>query len=177
MNEDNTQNLAARLAGGEEAAFAELYDRCADRLFRWLSLRIGSRDSAADVLQTTFLRAVKRRRRFRAVENPVSYLFQIARNEANRAMRNGRQAGRQSPPLEELFAVEGGHSRSDDEDAAVAALSRLDPDDRELVVLKIYAGLSFREIADVLDLPQGTVATRYRRALQSLRGWLAKQIQ
>ena len=55
------------------------------------------------------------------------------------------------------------------------ALGRLEADDRELVELKVFGGLTFREIADVTGLPQGTVATRYRRALESLRAWLAKQ--
>ncbi len=56
-------------------------------------------------------------------------------------------------------------------------LARLSEDDRELVELKVFVGLTFREIADVLGLPQGTVATRYRRALELLRPWLEKQIR
>ncbi len=62
-------------------------------------------------------------------------------------------------------------------EAIVAALARLSAEDRELVQLKIYAGLTFREIAQVTGRPQATVATRYRRALDSLRPWLAKQYQ
>src|ERR1044071_5388330 len=85
MSEPSMQQLAVRLARGEEAAFAELYDSFADRLHHYLTARLGSRDAASDVLQTAFLRAVKSRRRFRGVENPVAYLFQIARNEAMRA--------------------------------------------------------------------------------------------
>ncbi len=77
-------DLAARLARGEEAAFAELYDACADRLHHYLAVRLGSRDAAGDVVQATFLRVVKSRKRFRGVENPVAYVFQIARNEAVR---------------------------------------------------------------------------------------------
>jgi DNA-directed RNA polymerase specialized sigma24 family protein len=59
------QQLAVRLARGEEAAFAELYDASADRLHYYLTARLGSRDAASDVLQTAFLRAVKSRRKFR----------------------------------------------------------------------------------------------------------------
>ena len=84
--------LAARLARGEEAAFAELYDACADRLHHYVAARLGSRDAASDVVQSAFLRAVKSRRRFRGVENPVAYMFQIARNEAARLARSGRPA-------------------------------------------------------------------------------------
>ena len=90
MSDSPTQDaslkeLAARLARGDEAAFAELYDACADRLHGYLAARLGSRDTASDVLQSAFLRAVKSRRRFRGVDNPVAYMFQIARNEAARA--------------------------------------------------------------------------------------------
>jgi len=91
MSEPNPHDLAARLARGEEAAFAELYDACADRLHRYLTVRLGSQDAASDVVQAAFLRAVKSRRRFRNVENPIAYLFQVARNEATRAASNRRQ--------------------------------------------------------------------------------------
>jgi len=53
-------------------------------------------------------------------------------------------------------------------------LSRLDPELREIVELKFFAGLTFREIADVTGCPQGTVATRYRTALETMRSILAK---
>jgi RNA polymerase sigma-70 factor (ECF subfamily) len=168
-------DLAARLARGEEAAFAELYDASADRLYHYLAVRLGSREAASDILQNVFLRAVKSRRRFRRVENPVAYLFQIARNEAARAMRWKVAL---PLPADELFAATDDVQRHrEDAEIVAAALGRLTADDRELVELKIFAGLTFREIADATGLPQGTVATRYRRALESLRGWLAKQFR
>jgi RNA polymerase sigma-70 factor (ECF subfamily) len=63
--------MAARLARGEEAAFAELYDACANRLHSYLTARLDSRDRAAEVVQEAFLRAVASRRRFAKVENPI----------------------------------------------------------------------------------------------------------
>jgi RNA polymerase sigma-70 factor (ECF subfamily) len=162
--------LAARLARGDQAAFAELYDACADRLHGYLSARLGSRDAASDVLQSAFLRAVKSRRRFRGVENPVAYMFQIARNEAMRAVRK-RPVERLLPSHEQEYVL----PDAEDAEAIAAALQRLDEEDRELVELKVYGGLTFREIADVVGRPQATVATQYRRALESLRNWLTKQ--
>lgn len=166
------QSLAARLAEGDEAAFAELYDQCADQLHHFLVVRLGSCEAADDMLQNTFLRAVKSRRRFRTVENPVAYLFQIARNEAARQ----RRPTEKTLVADELFAfADRDRSVNDDAEVIAAALARLASEDRELIELKVYAGLTFREIADVVDRPQATVATRYRRALESLRGWLTKQ--
>jgi RNA polymerase sigma-70 factor (ECF subfamily) len=166
------KELAARLARGEEAAFAELYDACADRLHGYLAARVGSRDAASDVLQSAFLRAVKSRRRFRGVENPIAYMFQIARNEAARATGK-RRFVTHSLPAAEPFTES--NDSADDAEAVAAALARLDADDRELVELKIYSELTFREIATIVDRPAATVATRYRRAIESLREWLAKQ--
>lgn len=169
--------LAARLARGEEAAFAELYDSTADRLHHYLTARLGSRDAASDVLQIAFLRVVKSRKRFRGVENPVAYLFQIARNEAATWTRRRRTTSRPLP-ADEIFSARGDvFCERDDAEVVAAALERLSVEDRELVELKVFAGLTFREISDVVELPQGTVATRYRRALEALRPWVVKQLQ
>lgn len=168
-------DLAARLARGDEAAFAALYDACADRLYQYVATRLGSREAAADVVQSTFLRAVKSRRRFRGVENPVAYMFQIARNEALRA---AKKAGKRGKPVDERVPADGEtHSAYDDAEVVASALGRLSAEDRELVELKVFGGLTFQEVADVLRLPPGTVATRYRRALESLRPWLMKQMR
>src|SRR5438270_3313447 len=84
--------LAARLAGGDPVAFAELYDACADRLHPYLVARLGSRADADDVLQETFAHLARTRRKLAAVENLVAYVFAAARNEANRlASRRARE--------------------------------------------------------------------------------------
>jgi RNA polymerase sigma-70 factor (ECF subfamily) len=168
------KELAVRLARGDEAAFAELYDACANRLHAYLAARVGSRDAASDVLQTTFLRAVKSRRRFRGVENPIAYLFQIARNEAVRLARNHRPAIALANAAEP-FAQ--GTEDVGDAEAIAAAIAHLEPQDQELVELKIFAGLTFREIAAIVGRPPATVATRYRRAIETLRGALTKEFR
>jgi RNA polymerase sigma-70 factor (ECF subfamily) len=169
--------LAARLARGEEAAFAELYDACADRLHHCVAVRLGSREAAADIVQTAFLRAVKSRRRFRGVDNPVAYMFQIARNQSLRTAKRRRQDQHTLPAGKLFVAARDIQPEREDAEVAAAALAKLDAADREIIELKVVAGLTFREIAEVAGLPQGTVATRYRRALESLRGWLAKQFR
>ena len=171
------QQLAVRLARGEEAAFAELYDASADRLHHFLTARLGSRDAASDVLQSAFLRAVKSRRRFRGVENPIAYLFQIARNEAMRWAKRRRANDRPLMAAEVFAATGDAFGQQDDAEIVAAAMGRLTAEDCELIELKVFAGLTFREIADVTGLPQGTLATRFRRALESLRPWLAKQMR
>ncbi len=175
MLESDSQ-LARRLARGEEAAFAELYDACSQRLLRYLAVRLASPDQAADVLQAAMLRAVKSRRRFAKVDSPVAYLFQIARNEAARLAKRQARRPEQTLSTEQMSQLVDETSDSDNVETVLTALARLSMEDREVVQLKIYAGLTFREIAEAVGRPEATVATRYRRALDSLRPWLEKQM-
>jgi RNA polymerase sigma-70 factor (ECF subfamily) len=171
--------LADRLARGEPAAFAELYDACADRLHHYLTLHLGSTADADDVMQETFARLARSRKKLRGVGNLTAYVFAVARNEAARLkskqMRQRRALEAHPPPPDY------GETAFSDEAAALeaaetvrAALERLPKEQREIVELKAFGGLTLKEIADVTALPAGTVATRYRTALERLREWLTR---
>ena len=172
--------LSKRVARGDQAAFAELYDACADRVQRYLIVRLGSRHDADDVLQETFVRLARARRRLRKVENLVAYVFGVARNEAARWLRRKRRAGAEvsTSGTEALSreAVPDGIQAREAADLIAAGLDRLARQQREIVELKAFGGLTFREIGEVTGLPQGTVATRYRAAVGRLRGWLAREV-
>ncbi len=170
---------AQRLARGEPAAFAELYDACADRVHHYLVVRLGSRSDADDVLQETFVCLARTRRRLARVENVEAYVFATARNEAIRWLQRHARRGR----LREVLSRESLFHEAAREDAlafetaewVVASLARLSEDLREIVELKIYGNLTFREISEVTRLPQGTVATRYRSAMVKLRLQMVKE--
>ena len=89
------EHLAARLAVGDQAAFAELYQACGDRLHHYLTVRLGSRQDADDVLQETFVRLARNRGKLLSVDNLAAYVFTVARNESNRlAERRKHDGGR-----------------------------------------------------------------------------------
>jgi RNA polymerase sigma-70 factor (ECF subfamily) len=168
-----------RPAGDVRTAFARLYDSCADRIHHYLVVQLGSRADADDVLQETFLRLVRERGRLDSVENPVAYAFAVARNESlrfleQRSRKRGLPTHLAASDLFREAARDQGETRETAEWVA-AALARLEPALRELVELKIYGGLTIREIGEVTGLPQGTVATRYRKALDVMRSRMAKE--
>ena len=178
------ENLSQGLAQGDPAAFAALYDACAHRVHHYLVVRLGSREDADDVLQETFVRLARNRKRLGAVGNLAAYVFTVARNEAARLARRSRRdrragsAGQENLPLaEDLFCEAGGDEVQAREaaESVAKALAGLETPLREIVELKVYAGLTFREIAEVTGLPQGTAATRYRAALAKMRGWLVRE--
>src|ERR1700731_1906203 len=90
--------LGERLARGDRDAFAELYDTCADRCHHYLTIYLGSRDAADDVLQETFLRLAHNRKKLAGVEKLLAYVFTVARHEAARyGSRKTRDARRVAP--------------------------------------------------------------------------------
>jgi RNA polymerase sigma-70 factor (ECF subfamily) len=103
----------------------------------------------------------------------------MARNEAIRLIERQAREGRRRvvPSAEMLFHETAGDALEAIETAewVAASLARLSPEQREVVELKIYADLTFREISEVTGIPQGTVATRYRSALEKLRGQMAEE--
>jgi RNA polymerase sigma-70 factor, ECF subfamily len=172
--------LQARLARGEPAAFAELYDACADRVGHYLLVRLGSWADADDALQETFVRLTRTREKLAQVGNLEAYVITIARNEAARlaAAKARRQQEQRPLAAEELFRYDPGDADArENAETVAAALQRLEPDLREVVELKTFAGLTFQQISQVTGLPQGTVATRYRSALTKMRAWFARQPQ
>ncbi len=165
--------LQERLAQGDPAAFAELYDAVADRVGHYLLVRLGTKQDAEDALQETFLRLARGRRKLAEVENLDAYVFTVARNEAARLAARRRR--RQHEPLaaESLFCMPADDAeRRELAEQMAAAVGRLSPEQREAVELKNYAGLTFQQIAEVTGTPQGTVATRYRAALAKMQEWL-----
>ena len=105
--------LGERLARGERAAFAELYDACADRLHHYLVVRLRSREDADDVLQEIFVRLARTHKRLVDVENVIAYVFTIARNEAARlAARRSRRRKNRAGPASSV-AESGSPSRSE----------------------------------------------------------------
>jgi RNA polymerase sigma-70 factor (ECF subfamily) len=110
----------------------------------------------------------------------AAYVFTIARNESNRlAERRKRDPAESTDVAADLLFDEASSddlSRRETAELVAGALRNLSPNEREVIELKTYAGLTFREIAGVTGSPQGTVATRYRAGLEHLRRALAEQL-
>ena len=109
----------------------------------------------------------------------MAYVFATARNEAIRLVeRQTREARRNGAATRESL-VQTAHDADiqaiETAEWVAASLARLNDELREIVELKIYGNLTFREISAVTGLPQGTVATRYRTAIEKMRNQMARE--
>jgi RNA polymerase sigma factor (sigma-70 family) len=134
-------------------------------LLRVAFLLLGSREAAEDVVQDAFASVG---RRLDSIENPMAYLRTTVVNGARRWHRQ-RERDHRKQARRGLDDVVVDTSWSADAIAVRAALSELPFDQREAIVLRYFADLSFREIGELLDCPTQTVATRVRRGLDRVR--------
>jgi RNA polymerase sigma-70 factor (ECF subfamily) len=154
-------------AGSRDAA-EELFSRYWPRAWRVAVALSGGRPEAEDVLQEAFGRAYAGLSRFNGRSSFPTWLLRIVVNcaiDECRRERRRRDAVRLAEPPSEVV-----HSSPDPEVAA--AVTRLAPERRVIIVLRYWLGYSAEEIASVLDLPPGTVHSRLSRALAELRSRL-----
>lgn len=156
----------------------ELYDRYGDKLYRYLVLKLYSCEDAEDVLQETFYRFTRYSVRWKLVKNPLAFVFRTARNEANRFLkRRLKQLNRiqmnQNGQNAISAVIQGPGKKS--EGLLAKALEQLPDEQREVIVLKIFEGLTFKEIARICRLSSNTAASRYRYGLSKLRLFLEEK--
>lgn len=155
---------------GERAAFDELIERWHGPLWAYIRRVAGDPDAAADVLQETWLRALRAIPRLRDGERLRPWLFGIARRTV---MDRWRVKYRDPEPLEDIVADAVAALEPDDHEPGLAALDRglerLPIVERDALTLFYLRELSLAEIADVLGVPVGTVKSRLFRARRLLR--------
>ena len=145
---------------------AELYDRFARQLYAHALTLTGQAADAEDVLQTVFARVAGRARSRRCVNDPEAYLHAAVRRESLRSIRRRRRFA--EPPPDDLLVPFNG-ARPEDAEAVSRALARLPGEQREVVVLHVWEGMTFRRVGEILGVPTDTAASRYRYARAKLK--------
>jgi RNA polymerase sigma-70 factor (ECF subfamily) len=150
----------------------ELYDRYGEKLYHYLVLKLGSCQDAEDILQEIFYRFSYFSVRWQMIRNPKAFVFKAARNEANRFLRQKlmqrKMKGSNPDHIAAIESVIQGPDRESERFLA-EALARLPDGQREVIILKIFEGMTFKEIARMSRLSANTVASRYRYGLSKLR--------
>jgi RNA polymerase sigma-70 factor, ECF subfamily len=157
-------------------AFNLLVSRWEKRIYNYLLRLVKNREDALDLAQDVFLKAYQNLRKLEDPDRFGPWIYRIAHNEAYSYLRKNRPEtdlddaqfepwlepgpSRRMLPIEVSLAVE-------------RALGRLSRDQREAVVLKIYQGFKFEEMAEILGCPVSTVKSRLYTALDLLKDALA----
>jgi RNA polymerase sigma-70 factor (ECF subfamily) len=172
FREVEDRDLIARARRKDVEAYNLLVSRWEKRVFSYLLRLVRSREDALDLSQDVFLKAYQNLAKLENQDRFGPWLFRIAHNEAFSLLR--RQHPEDELPPERgagparfrMYPVELSVVVGD-------ALARLSDEQREAVVLKVYEGFKFEEMAAVLDCPVSTVKSRLYTALDLLKDALA----
>lgn len=175
FREVEDRDLIAKARRGDVEAYNLLVSRWEKRVFNYLLRLVSNREDALDVSQEAFLKAYQNLPKLEDPDRFSAWLFRIAHNEAFSLLRRRKPEAdlAQEPrpkglggrllPIELSLAVE-------------SALKVLSDDQREAVLLKVYQGFKFEEMAEILDCPLSTVKSRLYTALDLLKTALAPAI-
>ena len=177
-------SLVQRVATGDQSALATLYDTT-NRLVYGLVLRVlGDVSSAEEVLLDVYTQVWRQAANYDSNRGaPLAWLTTIARSRAIDRLRSGWQDQRRKESLDVLGDAPAGTASPEEMTVASErqkfvreALNSLTPEQREVIELAYYSGLSHSEIAAKLNQPLGTVKTRTRLGMMKLREALAPML-
>lgn len=182
--EVSEEELVKAAQGGEREAMEVLFFRYRDAIFRYLLVMLQDEEAAADLTQETFLRAFHALPRLRKPRAFRGWLYRIA---ANLAHDERRRPTLPTVSWEDMVSDDDPHPGGEEPEglwlrkerhrAVREALGQLPQEQREVVILYYSQGLALQEIARILGVPKGTVASRLMRARQRLRALLAPWLE
>ena len=181
------EELVARSMGGDLDSFNQLVLRWERPIFALAYRTLGREEDARDVVQEAFLRAYRGLRGFKGQAKFSSWLYRITVNLCRDWSRRERRApvvqvpegtdpvdlaDAHASPVESVEELVGRREMSR---AVARAMAELPEEQRAAILLKEYHGLTFQEIADLLDCPLSTVKTRLYQGLSVLRRRLERR--
>ena len=172
------KQLVQRTLTGDRTAFGTLAGRYHTAIYNFILKMVQDRQDAADICQTVFLKAWSALITLQNQEQFIPWLYRIARNQVLDQQRVSQRAARkfdiQEPPALDRFISETDSPESQYEAdfrcrIVKSALAQLPDEQREVLVLKVYQGLKFTEIAEVIQTPVNTVKSRLYYSFRNLR--------
>lgn len=169
MDGQNLEKLVTEAQAGSEQAFHELYALLVDRLFAYTVSRVRNRDEAMDIVQEIFIDIWKALPRFtyQTDGHVYGFVFLVAKRKLAKHYANRKI----TVPLEDVDLSDMYEFDTDslsDAQTITKAMEHLSERDREVLTLRYWSGLSFQEIADMLEEKETTVKVRHHRALEKM---------
>jgi len=181
------EDLVLAIRSGHTDSLGLLVTRWEQPLHRFVYRMLPAKDDVQDVVQETFLRVLNKAHRFKQGSRFSTWMYQIALNLCRDRMRRRRrwslvvseeaEINDEVTPASDLAAASPADSaqRRQLSDAVMKAMNDIPAAQREVLILKEFEGLKFREIARILDCPESTVKSRVYGGLTGLRHALERQ--
>lgn len=168
------ENLILRMAMNDKDAFRELYGQTAGVVYGFAMSILRNRHDAEDVMHDAFIKIYTGAVTYRPSGNPMAWILTIVRNLCLNRIRSGKVCEELSE-YDNIAGPAGGSEDVLDRQILEAAMNVLGAEERQIVVLHAMAGFKHCEIAEILDIPQGTVSSRYNRAMKKMKNEIGQK--
>ena len=156
------------MAANDGAAFRELYQQTAGVVYGFAMSILRNKHDAEDVMHDAYIRIYSGAVTYKPSGNPMAWILTIVRNLCLNRIRSGKVC-EELPEYDDLASAPDSSEAVLDRLVLETAMSILDAEERQIVVLHAMAGFRHREIAEILDLPTGTILSKYNRAMKKMR--------
>lgn len=164
---DLDEKLILRMAEGDNDAFHDLYQQTCSAVYGFALSILRNAHDAENVMHDTYIRIHRSAASYRPMGKPMAWILTIVRNLCYTMLKNGDICEDISEYDNLLHVSE--QERTVDRMVLQKALEVLPFEDRQIVILHALTGMKHREIAELLDLPLGTVLSKYKRSLTKMR--------
>jgi len=176
-DQSTTDNILFACKKGSEEGFARLVEMYATRCYGYFYRLTGSRQESDDLLSELFVKVVSKLNNYKGGTFEL-WLFKMASNVLYDHLRHLQREKKLHHGYRRMLEENAPVKRADDEifDRLQEKLNQLDMETRELILMRFYSGLSFREIAQLRAEPIGTILSKVHRGLAKLRGLMGSQL-
>ena len=173
------EELMHRFQKGDEKSYYEIVARYKDKLLNHIFFYVKNREAAEDIIQDAFVRVYLNKDKYKDLAKVSTWIYTIAINLAKTEINKSSRAEKFSitgKNGEKDFELPDKHNITDEpvlkkelKETLMSAIESLDDKFREIILLRDIDGLSYEEIAEVLEIPVGTVKSRINRARLNIR--------
>ncbi len=167
------EDLIARIGTRDRNAFKSFYEETKADVYGFALAILKNRYDAEDVMQSVYIKVYNSAASYKANGKPMAWVLTITKNLCHDKLRlESKQS--EFTVVEENDASISNNMKADDKLLLEYCLSSLKEDERNIVVLHSVSGLRHREIAELLKMPEGTVQSKYNRALAKIKNFLER---
>lgn len=167
MSANEIARLISLAADGDNEAFKKLYVKTARGVYAFLRTYFHNHFDTEDAVQTVYLKIKQNADKFKPGTNGRAWILQIAKNHALDVLRKERY----DRPLEDAHAVSVDDTPTDG--TVISVMQKvLSEEEQRIVTLHVLWGYKHREIAEIMEMPTGTVTSKYKRSVEKLKNAL-----
>lgn len=167
INKEELHEIFIEIANKNEDEFNKLYEKYNGLVYAISFSILKNKENCEDITQIVFTKIWNMNKENLPKANEASWLYSLTKNETLNFLRKERD----SINIDDIYYISDDKDLNDvtEKDSYNRIISKLDEKEQEIVSLKVLSGLSFKEIAGILNMPIGTVQWRYYKALHSLK--------